>query len=516
MGEYYTQIHMGGQPVRVQVDTGSSTLALPLAECDRCLPSDQRYNPRLSQSGKSRWISCRNKLCRRDICRQHACKICSAEDACCADENPTACGFKMEYGDGSGARGALMVDVMAWGNISAPVVFGGILHDTQDFERSAVDGILGMAYESLACNPTCVEPPFQQLVKAGVVENSFAICLTPQGGRLVLGEFDPTLARTELKYVSMSLTDPPTYYTVTVSSDVSVGERTVSLPGLKAGIIDSGTTLVVVSKDTFKHLLHHLQTNYCHIPGLCHKEKTWFKPSACVIMSDDILELLPTLKFHLGEHKEYTLELRATDYMLRLEKPGHRDYRCVGIMSMGRMQNGTDIIFGNTMMTRYVTHFDRENKRIGFAEAAKGCGITSECRSYTQCGECASSKRCSFNLREGRCDRMRQGLGVIPYPECSGRLCLCGLGAQSGLFFGVVTGLIISAGILGAIFCIGLLYGKWGVQGIGRGGDRAPVYSIAEGEEEGTDELDDWEAGDGWEAGEDVETFKRYARVPTE
>lgn len=32
VGEYYTKILIGGQPVRVQVDTGSSTLALPVAE----------------------------------------------------------------------------------------------------------------------------------------------------------------------------------------------------------------------------------------------------------------------------------------------------------------------------------------------------------------------------------------------------------------------------------------------------------------------------------------------------
>lgn len=39
--------------------------------------------------------------------------------------------------------------------------FRCILHDSVDFERPIVDGILGMGYEALACNPTCVEPPFQ-------------------------------------------------------------------------------------------------------------------------------------------------------------------------------------------------------------------------------------------------------------------------------------------------------------------------------------------------------------------
>ncbi len=113
VGEYYTQIFMGGQRVRVQVDTGSSTLALPMAECSRCLRTDLRYNMKL---GNGRWVSCTNKLCRPDMCGAHKCKHCSARDACCANKNPNACGFRLKYGDGSFARGALVVDDMTWGD----------------------------------------------------------------------------------------------------------------------------------------------------------------------------------------------------------------------------------------------------------------------------------------------------------------------------------------------------------------------------------------------------------------
>lgn len=494
VGEYYTRIKIGGQSVRVQVDTGSSTLAFPVAECDKCLPSDQRYNPRLSKTGKARWVSCTNELCAVDTCSLHQCSKCSAHDACCADENPEACGFKLMYGDGSGARGGLMVDEMAWGNVSAPVVFGGILHDSSDFERRQVDGILGMAYEALACNPTCVEPPFQQLVKAKVVADSFGICITGSGGKLILGEFDKSLVVGEMNYVPLALSDPPTFYTMNMSNAITVGSRTISVPNLSAGILDSGTTLVVVSVTFFRMLLAHLTQFYCEVPGLCNTDRPWFMPSACVKIDDETLSKLPTITFSLGTPTAFSLELRPQDYMLVLNKPGHTDYRCVGIMAMKQMQPGTDIIFGNTVMQRFVTHYDRAHKRLGFGEAKPGCGDLPRCSSYTQCGECASQPRCSFNLRNGNCNDKHQGIGLIPYPECTGSHCLCGLGPQTSLAFGALAGLIGCLLVAGLGALVLMLYSR-------RRGESVPSFEDEEGAEDADGE---------------VQNEKRYMRVPTE
>lgn len=35
---------------------------------------------------------------------------------------------------------------------------------------------------------------------------------------------------------------------------------------------------------------------------------------------------------------------------------------------------GGMVVLGNTMMQRYVTVYDRVNRRVGFAEAAPKCG----------------------------------------------------------------------------------------------------------------------------------------------
>lgn len=512
VGEYYTRILIGNQPVRVQIDTGSSTLALPLAECDRCLPSDQRYNPRSSTSGAMRWVDCVNPLCRTDVCEARGCKVCSSNDACCADENPQVCGFELKYGDGSLARGGLMVDEMTWGNVSAKVVFGGILHDSQDFERPMVDGILGMGYEALACNPTCVEPPFQQMVKAGVVEDEFSICITQQGGKLVLGQFDPSLAKTEMKYVDLALSDPPTFYTFNISNTVGIGDRLIEVPNLRSGILDSGTTLIVVSRTTFLMLLEALTKFHCDVPGLCDTDEPWFMPTECVEMPDDMLKKLPTFKFKLGAHQELDLEIRPEDYMLKPERREKQGYRCVGIMAMQEMQEGSDIILGNTVMQRYVSHYDRKNKRLGFAEASEGCGSSVRCSSNTACDECAMAKGCSFNFRTQKCQTERSGLGLIPYPMCTGDRCLCKLGRQADIVFGILGGVAGSIAIVLIAVFVAYLYGRRGsnvgVGGIGRGGDREPVYTI-DGEEEEDDSM--MESGR-----ERTRPGKEYMPVPTE
>jgi Eukaryotic aspartyl protease len=455
VGEYYTKIEVGGQKVRVQVDTGSSTLALPMAECRRCRPSDLRYNIHKSTSGIGRWIACTNELCTPDTCAAHACTRCSSRDACCSDENPLACGFKLRYGDGSYARGALMIDTLSWGNnLSAPVVFGGILRDSEDFERSLVDGILGLAYAALACNPTCVEPPFQQMVKAGVVKDKFAICMTERGGKLVLGDIDPSMAKGPITYVPLALSKIPTFYTVNLTSVVRIGNEEVALPNFRAGAIDSGTTLIAVTDLTFALILRYLQEHYCHIPHLC-DAKTWFVPASCVVMSPSILALLPTLTFYLGSHREFALELAPEDYMIRDVDHG-REVRCVGIMSLGRLGKETDVIFGNTIMLRYLTVYDRENKRIGFAESSGTCGSPPDCASYTKCDECAGMPdACAYNLLTKTCvPKSRDGIGIIPFPECRGSSCLCSLGPRTFLSYGLLTGFALSSLALGAIMLL--------------------------------------------------------------
>jgi len=68
------------------------------------------------------------------------------------------CGFNVIYGDLSSIQGGLYTDVvtLADTSLSATAVFGAILYESGNFEPVSIDGIMGVAYPSLNCNPAYV------------------------------------------------------------------------------------------------------------------------------------------------------------------------------------------------------------------------------------------------------------------------------------------------------------------------------------------------------------------------
>jgi Eukaryotic aspartyl protease len=352
VGEYYAKIKLGGQMVRTQIDTGSATLAAPMAGCKSCLAGDRRYDLKKSAGGKGAAVACGDgDLCMENKCSPFSCGKCSDAKACCSKTEPDMCGFHLSFGDGSGAQGMLVKDDMEWGGVTFPVVFGGINKDSPDFERQEVDGILGMAYPTLACNPSCVKPTFESMVDHLKMKSVFQVCITSDAGRIVLGDWDKSLMQKEPVWVDMHLSSPPTYYTVQLSGDLMVNDRPVEFPKYKLAIADSGTTLIVFTRRSFELLVDHLQQHYCDVPGLC-GANTWFRPAHCTKISEADRRKLPTLRFALVGG--FVIELTSDDYLINYESKGP-DFWCVGLMALDALSGGIDVIFGNTVMKKYVT-----------------------------------------------------------------------------------------------------------------------------------------------------------------
>lgn len=390
VGEYYSVIELGGKKIRVQIDTGSSTLAVPMTGCKSCIAKASRYE--VDETKGARAISCTDPECASDRCTVN-CPVCSPHGACCSAERPKQCGFSLRYADGSAASGSLVTDEVQWGGLRSNITFGGILSNSPNFERPEVDGILGMAFKSLACNPSCFDPPFDVFVKEGHVENIFSICMTSKGGKLMLGGFTPSVARTPVQYVPLYLSEPARYYRVHLTGALQIGSEQVTMPNFRSAIVDTGTTLIVTSTRTFASIREHFQRKYCEVPELC-GEDSWFQSGMCVSLSKEDLARLPTLTIQLGKgggadgeasggttggkagadsggSGSVNLELRPEDYMLEYRR-GPKTYRCVGIMGMDGL--GGMVVLGNTLMQKYITVYDRENGRLGFAEAAPNCG----------------------------------------------------------------------------------------------------------------------------------------------
>lgn len=411
IGEYYVELLFGGQPVRVQIDTGSSTLAVPLKQCFNCRAGDQRFDLTKAK-GTTSLVRCDSPACMRNSCHKFSeCQICAPNNrACCSQEAPTECGFFLRYADDSSASGALVEADVTLAGFTAPVVFGGILRESPDFEAVVVDGIFGMAYKSLACNPTCVMPLFDTLVDTGKVKRDvFSMCIGERGGTLTLGGVNHNHYHGKLEYVPMGNRGTKQFYDVDIKG-LLVGGKKVKVPQLTSGIVDSGTTVLVVTVAAYKAIKKHFQTHYCEVPGLCppktegdvsrtvevdgllrkarkpfskvshgveENDSTWFSPVNCMALSDESLKMLPNISMVLEGGVK--LEIEPDVYMLQFEveskSPWSKPfvYRCLGLVPLAGLEHySNDVIIGDAVLQRYFFTIDREKSRVGFARS-KNC-----------------------------------------------------------------------------------------------------------------------------------------------
>lgn len=429
LGEYYVTLLFGGQPINVQLDTGSSTIAVPLKQCKNCRANDHRLDLDKA-TGTAGYIACESSGCRPNICGALSqCTVCAKSNkACCAVEAPQACGFFLRYADRSGVSGALVQADVSMAGITVPLVFGAILRETESFENDNVDGILGMAYKSLACNPTCVEPLFDTMVETGKIKKDiFSICTAYDGGTVTLGGSDENFYEGELEYVPIAHGSTKHFYRVDVKK-VSIGGTQVRIPSFSDAIVDSGTTVLVLAPNAYDAIKEYFQTHYSQVPGLTphdnrkvdtirliereslgingdnirasksdKKEKTWFSPGYCVRLTDVELAMLPDIVISLDGTD---LVLEPDTYMLKFKRRTSLMwepilYRCLGISYLEGLQHmENNAILGNTVLTKYFVEYDRENDRIGFA-VGKNCVQPN--RETLQAGDYLPSKP-SFGL----------------------------------------------------------------------------------------------------------------------
>eukprot|EP00871_Galdieria_phlegrea_P005497 jgi/Galph1/5949/GphlegSOOS_G4593.1 len=347
LGVYYVNITVGGQVFAVQVDTGSSNLALPLKGCRNC-HSSAYYS--VSKSKHGEYVSCLSSSC---VCSNSSCYYCPPSGRYCSKQLPAACGFEIKYGSG-GIEGPVVRDNIEFGGLRANVSFGAFLNSTPDFEPSPVSGIMGMAYENLACSPNKFVPVFDALVKQAHIHNMFSICLNRSGGRLTLGGMDPSINSSDVTYVPLNLANPPTYYRVDLGGSIIVNQSSLTLPEFNVGIVDSGTTLFVLSDTSFKTVKNHMETYYCHIRGLCNLHSWWTRNQTglnpCTPMNKTELAMLPNITLTVGGKVNITLE--PDDYMYPYTHH-EKSYRCLGIMaSSGLSELGLQAILGDVVMKK--------------------------------------------------------------------------------------------------------------------------------------------------------------------
>ncbi|KAF7980778.1 hypothetical protein HWV62_36837 [Athelia sp. TMB] len=204
---YYGPIHIGTPPqtLTVDVDTGSADLWVPV-NCPQC------SNRMLDSTTSSTYYNTGKK-------------------------------FKVTYGEGQ-VSGTLATDVVSIGSLAiSSQYFGAVSQESDDFNDSPNDGLIGMAFGTIASSkkPTFFE---NLIAQKKVAAPLFSVHLTRNqvtGSEVCFGCYDATKATGPVSWVPVK---SQTYWSVAMDA-ISVGSARQQV--MKTNIvaaIDTGTTLI--------------------------------------------------------------------------------------------------------------------------------------------------------------------------------------------------------------------------------------------------------------------------------
>lgn len=377
----YTNISIGTPPqtFRVQVDTGSSTLAVADSQCGSCSAScDGPFIQ--SQSSTLMQVPCSASVC---------------ADFCAPSPYSSDCGQQVQYGDGSGVRGVLLEDIVAIGgqnstilNATAYFLSYTDLLSSQQFEPSSVDGIMGVAYSALnqiggGSNAASSLPTVLDMLNSSAgLPRAFSMCFGRLGGEMLWGAEDTSRMNKTVYYYSLPVDSSQGFYQfqaiwTNLEYQFPSGSSFSTFPGLSSStisstakpLIDSGTTQLIAA-DVVASSINSAASQWCgngQIPPSC--QQVLASPNTEAIPLSDVVQW-PSLWFTFTDSggATYQFEVLPVDYFL-LAGSGSDLFVFQGIASSGGGMN----IFGDVFMRRKTWFFDQGNNLITVAPS-QNCG----------------------------------------------------------------------------------------------------------------------------------------------
>ncbi|KAG8934118.1 hypothetical protein FRC01_005017 [Tulasnella sp. 417] len=313
---YYGPINMGSQNQRMtfDIDTGSADLWVPV-NCPDC------PHPGYAAERSSTY-------------------------------RETSQDFSVQYGTGE-VSGVLAQDRVAVGSLVVnDQYFGAVNQESDDFEDSPNDGLIGMAFSTIA---TSGQPTFfENLLNSNkLAAPIFSIYLTrhrSSGSSLCLGCYDSSKAVGPITWVPVT---SMTYWAVSMPS-ARINGKAVDMSTSVTAAIDSGTTLIYVPRAVASAI-------YRQIPGARqadaeYGEGFWTYPCNS------------NLNIQLGFGDNY-FALNPVDFNLGRTEYGSTT--CVGgILGMGAGFPGDLAIIGDEFLKSWYSVFDYSHgARVGFAQS---------------------------------------------------------------------------------------------------------------------------------------------------
>jgi hypothetical protein len=367
LGAYFVNLTIGtpGVNFTVLVDTGSSNTAVPSVDCQYTCgnaSTNTLYNPAMSSSSKA--IYCNSATCLN--CNPDG-GACVFGQPFCSQIRPNNCGFGVSYGGGSsGIYGSYEQDIICLGGSSGLCAMSslGMISDSIYFGEQ---GILGLASDFNACNPSCVPTLMDDLLsQSQIQQNILGMCLTPtNGGVMDMGFIDSTRYQGNLTWIPQSMNRWYNFHIL----DVQVGSTSLGLPSfiywttndVIGSFVDSGTSVILMGPAIWNTLTQVFQDNYCDLTGIC-GNNTLFDGN-CFSSSQINPSDFPPVNFITmdQDQNQVTLSVTGQSYLLPVG-----DLYCLGMgqaVSLG-------IILGDVFLQEYYVAYDRQNTRLGFAPVA--------------------------------------------------------------------------------------------------------------------------------------------------
>uniref|UniRef100_A0A665TJG8 Peptidase A1 domain-containing protein n=1 Tax=Echeneis naucrates TaxID=173247 RepID=A0A665TJG8_ECHNA len=236
-------------------------------------------------------------------------------------------------------------------------------------------GILGLAYPTLARPDSSVEPFFNSVVQQLRIPNIFSLQMCgaglsasstadPAGGSLIMGGIEPTLYQGSVWYTPIV---EEWYYQVEVLK-LEVGDQNLDLDcreyNMDKAIVDSGTTLLRLPVNVFNAVVEAITRS-----SLIQEFSSGFWDGtklACWMKGESPWRFFPKLSIYLratNSSQSFRITILPQLYIQPItDVDGTLDCFRFGLSSSS---NG--LVIGATVMEGFYVIFDRAQKRLGFA-----------------------------------------------------------------------------------------------------------------------------------------------------
>eukprot|EP00045_Choanoeca_perplexa_P017818 m.267771 g.267771 ORF g.267771 m.267771 type:complete len:609 (+) comp17643_c0_seq1:3200-5026(+) len=414
--EFFINVTVNGHSVAVQVDSGSSTLVVPVVGIDGGLPfcaegsflSPECVYGSYTPSGVD---STMVENCNTTVPLSYT---------SLPFINSSACGFAIEYGDDSGIAGAWFQDTLTLADKDGRVHLGAGVEIRKEFQRAPVAGILGIGppegnclvgsftdYQTHNDVEQCFPTAISEWLAANNLPDIVSLCFGYDKDTmsvLTLGGIDSRLglgaATIIVPYHDVEYAGYPLAWT-----ELTIGDETSSIDDASL-ILDSGSTATKIVEPAFKAIMSVLAL----------KANCTFQPEGGIYLGMCLSNPVAApkdfdLQFLIGNtslddgtsYKAGTLTLPVASYMECFDS-GNGGFECI----LHGVASGDSNILGDNMVAGLYVTYDRDAKLVQVQPGA--CDSCPQAKRET---DCKTRGNCVWE--QSKCKPMTN----LPFPTSS-------------------------------------------------------------------------------------------------